>query len=143
MKLIKITKSGALHFRLSDGRLGACYESGYVRVQTKGKNMYHGRKTMYQINKMIKYQFPHDENNRIQNLYYDVNIHTIFNKSKLRNLKNKFIKYVNYLINYEKNVIQPKLLELQKIRDDVDRQDQRLTFFYRHNPTLENIEKRK
>ena len=54
MKLIKITKGGALHFRLSDGRLGACYESGYVRVQTKGKNMYHGRKTMYQINKMIK-----------------------------------------------------------------------------------------
>ena len=37
MKLIKITKGGALHFRLSDGRLGACYESGYVRVQTKGK----------------------------------------------------------------------------------------------------------
>jgi hypothetical protein len=58
MKLIKITKGGALHFRLSDGRLGACYESGYVRVQTKGKNMYHGRKTMYQINKMIKVPAP-------------------------------------------------------------------------------------
>ena len=54
MKLIKVTKSGALHFRLSDGRLGACYESGYVRVQTKGRNMYHGRFTMYQINKLIK-----------------------------------------------------------------------------------------
>tara|TARA_B110000008_G_C16395541_1_gene333481 strand:+ start:164 stop:445 length:282 start_codon:yes stop_codon:yes gene_type:complete len=54
MKLIKVTKSGALHFRLSDGRLGACYESGYVRVQTKGRNMYHGRFTMYQINKQIK-----------------------------------------------------------------------------------------
>ena len=40
MKLIKITKGGALHFRLSDGRLGACYESGYVRVQTKGKNIH-------------------------------------------------------------------------------------------------------
>jgi len=58
MKLIKVTKSGALHFRLSDGRLGACYESGYVRVQTKGKNMYNGRKTMYQINKMIKVLAP-------------------------------------------------------------------------------------
>ena len=58
MKLIKITKSGALHFRLSDGRLGACYESGYVRVQTKGRNMYNGRKTMYQINKMIKVSAP-------------------------------------------------------------------------------------
>ena len=58
MKLIKITKSGALHFRLSDGRLGACYESGYVRVQTKGRNMYHGRKTMYQINKLVKVTTP-------------------------------------------------------------------------------------
>jgi hypothetical protein len=62
MKLIKITKGGALHFRLSDGRLGACYESGYVRVQTKGKNMYHGRKTMYQINKMIKVPAPTEWN---------------------------------------------------------------------------------
>ena len=60
MKLIKITKGGALHFRLSDGRLGACYESGYVRVQTKGKNMYHGRKTMYQINKKIS--IPNEKN---------------------------------------------------------------------------------
>ena len=62
MKLIKITKGGALHFRLSDGRLGACYEGGYVRVQTKGKNMYHGRKTMYQINKMIKVSAPTEWN---------------------------------------------------------------------------------
>ena len=62
MRLIKITKGGALHFRLSDGRLGACYESGYVRVQTKGKNMYHGRKTMYQINKMIKVPAPTEWN---------------------------------------------------------------------------------
>ena len=54
MKLIKITNKGSLHFRLTDGRLGVCYESGYVRVQTKGRNMYHGRKTMYQINKLIK-----------------------------------------------------------------------------------------
>ena len=69
MKLIKITKSGALHFRLSDGRLGACYESGYVRVQTKGRNMYHGRKTMYQINKMIKVLVPTKWNS--ENTNYD------------------------------------------------------------------------
>ena len=62
MKLIKITKSGALHFRLSDGRLGAFVTSGYVRVQTKGKNMYHGKKTMYQINKMIKVPAPTEWN---------------------------------------------------------------------------------
>ena len=54
MELLKVTKGGALHFRLSDGRIGVSYESGYVRVNTKSKNIYHGRKTMYQINKLIK-----------------------------------------------------------------------------------------
>ena len=54
MKLIKITNKGSLHFRLTDGRLGVCYESGYVRVSTKERNMYHGRFTMYQINKLTK-----------------------------------------------------------------------------------------
>ena len=54
MELLKVTKGGALHFKLSDGRLGVSYESGYVRVNTKSKNMYHGRKTMYQINKLTK-----------------------------------------------------------------------------------------
>jgi len=69
MKLIKITKNGSLHFRLSDGRLGACYESGYVRVQTKGRNMYHGKFTMYQINKMIKVLVPTKWN--AENTNYD------------------------------------------------------------------------
>ena len=54
MELLKVTKGGALHFRLSDGRIGVSYESGYVRVSTKSKNMYHGKKTMYQINKLTK-----------------------------------------------------------------------------------------
>ena len=89
------------------------------------------------------YTFPDDQDNRIQKLYYDADIETNFNKTKLRNLKNKFCRYENYITKKHIRVIQPKLLELQKIRDDVDRQDQRLTFFYRHNPTLENIEKRK
>jgi len=53
MKLIKVTKGGALHFELSDGRLGVTYPSGYVRVSTKGIN-YNGRTLMYQINKQIK-----------------------------------------------------------------------------------------
>ena len=60
--------------------------------------------------------FPHDQDKRIQQLYYDVNIHTIFNKTKLRNLKHKFYKYVNYLTKYKKNVIQPALLEYQKYK---------------------------
>ncbi len=54
MKLIKVTKSGALHFKLSDGRLGVTYPSGYVRVSTKGINYNNGRTLMYQINKQIK-----------------------------------------------------------------------------------------
>ena len=53
MRLIKVTKDGALHFKLSDGRIGATYPSGYVRVSTKGIN-YNGRTLMYQINKQIK-----------------------------------------------------------------------------------------
>ena len=40
-----------------------------------------------------RWSFTHDENNRIQKLYYDVNINTTFNKTKLQNVKNKFIKY--------------------------------------------------
>jgi hypothetical protein len=46
MELLKVTKSGSLHFKLSDGRLGVSYSSGYVRVSTKGS---HSR--LYQINK--------------------------------------------------------------------------------------------
>tara|TARA_R100001198_G_C5197695_1_gene187947 strand:- start:301 stop:576 length:276 start_codon:yes stop_codon:yes gene_type:complete len=56
MKLIKVTKGGALHFELSDGRLGVTYPSGYVRVSLKtnyGKD--HSR--LYQINKQIKNPF--------------------------------------------------------------------------------------
>jgi hypothetical protein len=57
MKLIKVTKGGALHFELSDGRLGVTYPSGYVRVSTKGINYNNGRRLMYQINKQIKTPF--------------------------------------------------------------------------------------
>ena len=49
MKLIKVTKGGALHFKLSDGRLGVTYPSGYVRVSTKRKTELSGK--LYQINK--------------------------------------------------------------------------------------------
>ena len=44
MKLIKVTKGGALHFELSDGRLGVTYPSGYVRVSTK-----YSHSKLYQI----------------------------------------------------------------------------------------------
>ena len=54
MKLIKVTKDGALHFKLSDGRIGATYPSGYVRVSTKQDNYYHKKPLMYQINKQRK-----------------------------------------------------------------------------------------
>ena len=35
MELLKVTKGGSLHFKLSDGRLGVTYPSGYVRVVNK------------------------------------------------------------------------------------------------------------
>ena len=57
MKLIKISKSGALHFKLSDGRLGSTYPTGYVRVSVKGINS-----RLYQINKMIKVPAPTEWN---------------------------------------------------------------------------------
>ena len=92
MKLIKITKKGSLHFRLSDGRLGVCYESGYVRVQTKGRNMYHGRKTMYQINKQVK----------------------VITKSSYfykRQLITNCVDRVQCLLNFDNNNCQPKPYE--------------------------------
>jgi hypothetical protein len=54
MKLLKVTKGGALHFQLSDGRIGVTYESGYVRVSTKQDNYYHKKPLMYQINRQRK-----------------------------------------------------------------------------------------
>ena len=50
MKLLKVTKGGALHFQLSDGRTGATYPSGYVRVSPKHYKNYTPVHRMYQIN---------------------------------------------------------------------------------------------
>ena len=87
--------------------------------------------------------FPDDQDNRIQKLYYDVNIHTIFNRTKLQNVKNKFWKYITYLHkNYNTN-IHPKLLELQKIRDGLYIQLQRAKKdAFIHNPVHESHKKR-
>ena len=49
MQLFKITKQGSLHFKLTDGRIGVCYESGMVRVSVKNST-----KRFYQINKQLK-----------------------------------------------------------------------------------------
>ena len=49
MELLKVTKGGSLHFKLSDGRLGVTYPSGYVRVSTK-----YSHSRLYQINKRTK-----------------------------------------------------------------------------------------
>jgi len=64
MELIKVTKSGALHYKLSDDRIGATYPSGMVRVQTKGVGYYNNRKLMYQIN-------PRDKNSNSRILIKD------------------------------------------------------------------------
>ena len=88
-------------------------------------------------------QFPYDQDNRIQKLYYDVNINTIFNRTTLQNVKNKFWKYLIYLNKKYFNDIQPKLIELQKIRDELYvewKRAKRISLI--HNPTPENVKKR-
>ena len=91
----------------------------------------------------IRNKFPDDPVNRIQKLYYDVNIHTIFNRTKLQNIKNKFWKYMKYVNNKYYTDIQPKLLELEKIRDEAYMQWQRAKrISLIHNPTPENVDKR-
>ena len=52
MQLFKITKQGSLHFKLTDGRIGVCYESGMVRVSVKRSLPMMGK--LYQINKQLK-----------------------------------------------------------------------------------------
>ena len=45
-----------------------------------------------------RWSFPNEnDTDRIQKLYYDVNIHIIFNRTKLQNVKNIYVKYVKYL----------------------------------------------
>tara|TARA_R110000824_G_scaffold128129_2_gene288869 strand:- start:31 stop:270 length:240 start_codon:yes stop_codon:yes gene_type:complete len=52
MELTKVTNGGALHFKLSDGRIGSTYPSGYVRVSTKSIGFYYPSHLQYQINKV-------------------------------------------------------------------------------------------
>ena len=54
MQLLKVTKDGSLHFKLSDGRIGVSYSSGYVRVSTKSPNFYTKNIKLYQINKLLR-----------------------------------------------------------------------------------------
>ena len=82
MKLIKITNKGSLHFKLSDGRLGVCYESGYVRVSTKRKTELSGK--LYQINKLVK------ENTKDNYFYKRILINNQYDR-------------VNMLINFNNN----------------------------------------
>ena len=92
---------------------------------------------------MIRNQFIDDQDNRIQKLYYDVKIHTIFNRTKLQNVKNKFGKYIDYLNKKYYNDIQPKLLKLQNIRDGLYIQLQRAKKnAFIHNPIHESHKKR-
>lgn len=86
-------------------------------------------------------QFPHDKDNRIQNMYYDINIHTIFNRTKLQNIKNKFIKYGSYLIKYEKYSIQPEVSRLEYICHIGKYTSITPTIQVRDDPTPENYKK--
>ena len=92
---------------------------------------------------MILNKFPYDQDNRIQKLYYDININTIINRTKLQNIKNKFYKYENYLNKKYYNGIQLKLLELEIKRDELYKEWQRAKrISLIHNPTPENVAKR-
>ena len=87
MELLKVTKGGALHFKLSDGRLGVSYESGYVRVSTKRKTELSGK--LYQINKLTK----------------------VITKSSYfykRNIITNCVDRVQYLLDFDNNNCQPK-----------------------------------
>ena len=66
MQLQKISKTGTMHFKLSDNRDGYIYPSGYVRVSCMEIGLY-GRRgiRLYQINKKVK----HYNKNR-DNYYY-------------------------------------------------------------------------
>ena len=57
MQLTKISKSGTMHFKLSDNREGLVYpKSGYVRVSCKSNSTFRRRGIkLYQINKKVKY----------------------------------------------------------------------------------------
>ena len=88
-------------------------------------------------------QFPHDQDNRIQKLYYDIDINTIFNRTKLQNIKNKFCRYVKYVNTKYYTDIQAKVLVLENIRDEAYMQWQRAKrISLIHNPTPENVKKR-
>ena len=59
MKLIKKTQTGALAFRLKDGRIGTVYNTGYVRVTIKRNNPnpltdLNSAHSNYQINQQVK-----------------------------------------------------------------------------------------
>jgi len=71
MKLIEKNKNGTEVYRLDDGRLGAIYPSGYVRVTILHNGIVNGKyfhrdstkkSRWYQINKVEKYK--DDENQR-------------------------------------------------------------------------------
>ena len=66
-----------------------------------------------------RWGFPNENGTcRIQKLYYDVNINTIFNRTKLRNIKNKFVKYVKFITKFKQNIVDPAIHTYQKIQDD-------------------------
>ena len=79
MQLFKITKQGSLHFKLTDGRIGVCYESGMVRVSVKNST-----KRFYQINKQLK-------------------IVTIGNYFYKRELISTCVDRVQHLMNFDNN----------------------------------------
>ena len=98
MQLFKITKQGSLHFKLTDGRLGVCYESGMVRVSVKNST-----KRFYQINKQLKIY------TKSSRSYLSALSETPkYNYFYKRELISNCVDRVQFLMNFDNNNCQPK-----------------------------------
>ena len=101
MQLFKITKQGSLHFKLTDGRLGVCYESGMVRVSVKRSLPMMGK--LYQINKQLKVI------TKSSRSYLSALSETPkYNYFYKRELISNCVDRVQFLMNFDNNNCQPK-----------------------------------
>jgi len=66
MELVKVSEKGTLSFKMSDGRIGTSYDSGYIRIssgQSYSEDHYkiYGRPRLHQLNKKIKVYYDEGE----------------------------------------------------------------------------------
>lgn len=84
--------------------------------------------------------FLHDKDKRMQNLYYDIDIRSTYNKTKLRNVKRKYWKYAKFLSDIYIERVQRLVWEFGCIRDNAFcdwQKAKRISLNNIHNPTTE------